>query len=306
MKNRLRRLRDVIWNWFKACLTNLYNLLSWIWKLLRVYFKRIITFIFFMVAIYIAYRILGINEPNLKKWQAEQLGAFCTAIFAAIGGSWALFEYESGQIIRKQSESVNIAEKFKKELAASVSIIDYAVRLDSDLKYIVDKIPKNTMLTFASFELSEFIDKNERLLFIEIINMTFDEIVDKAVNNKLNRKEKQDIKKNFKKAKVMYNGNLKDTTLANIMIETLNGFESISMNIASKAADPDKSYKVLHKTFLSSIRILSILICHRNANSTDRLFPNISHVYNKWVVRRAKEYKREKARYIKNGSIRTV
>jgi len=217
-----------------------------------------------------------------------------------------LFEYGKNRRIKKQEKSVAIAEKYAEKITPSVSLIKYVIELDPELKHIVDKIPRNTVQTFASFELSEFIDKKDRMLFIGIVNQTFDEIIDAAVKCCSSSSEKKAVKADSKKAAAMYGGDLKNKTLAAIMIDTLNNLESISMSIASEAADPDRSYQILQRTFLSSVRNLIVLICNQNANSTDKLFPNITHVYNKWVIRRAKEYEREKSNYLKNGSIRAV
>lgn len=199
------------------------------------------------------YEILSLQIEERNFWLAV-----IVAIISFISALVVYLDYRSRKKKERAEKSIQIAEKFAKEIIDPLSTI-LAFFNQTGLSEIINKVKFSNFFDFDNEELNDLFSAEDISQYNELIN-------------KYDEKHK----------------------MRNLISETLNELEALCMYISTHVADEKYIYNSLHQQFLKSISQLYISISLSNTDNKDKYFTNIIQVFNIWKSKYIKAANKEK------------
>lgn len=263
-------------NFIKKNMEHIINFFKYLWErifciILLVLFIGIITYLFFSNSTIQnpetveSQEILffGISLDNISIWFTS-VALICTAL-------WSMYQFVKSRTLKQQEKAAEIASEFANNLIEKLGLISKTLLSNSEIAEMVTIIDNSKMplVQFTIYEIKEIF--NDETVFEKFDTILKSDETQKVytslLENKYSKQEQQKFAEKFP-----------------VLVEsTLNNLEAICINISSQAAGSQFIYDSLHQYFLSTIKILSIIISSNNNNNVDKYYTNIIQVYNMWT-----------------------
>lgn len=229
------------------------------------------------------------------------------SIFVAGGVIVALWQYyQSVKSERKNLEflqvqrAVDMSQYYKDNILHNIPAIKYIFK-SSGISDILKK--------YNTAEIKEFTEKELNSIFSE--------------NDIKKLKEIQESDKFFSaviEANLIYNLKLHDIPndsprvenyiytafAANLISETANNLEYFALHFRHNTADQSVIYQSLHKSYFEIVRMLYYFIAKNNTDLSDKLYTNVSWLYNEWFTQKIsndKEHQEYAKKIISTGTV---